>query len=115
MCAKRPRFGLNAVTDFALNHSRAQGTFRAIVGGLHAVIVQEGPQRLLALEQVLASPHRLGLWCLIALLMPQLHHPPQRLFKIRADWLAVLPQLVSFDLAHLPAVPVLKQLLLQTQ
>jgi hypothetical protein len=29
-----PRFGLNAVTDFSLNHGRAQGSFCAIVDWL---------------------------------------------------------------------------------
>ena len=42
---KRPRFRWNAVTYFALNHCGAQDTFRAIVGGLHTVMVQESPQR----------------------------------------------------------------------
>ena len=115
-CAtKRPCFGLNAVTDFSLNHGRAQGTFRAIVGGLYIVMIQESPQRLLALEQVLAGAHRLGPGCLFATLMPQLHHPSQRLFKFGADRPTLLPQVFSLDFAGLPAVPVLKQLLPQTQ
>ena len=58
---KRPRFGLNALTDFSLNHGRAQGSFRAIVGGLHIMIIQERPQRLLTLEH-LAAFHWQQLW-----------------------------------------------------
>ena len=112
---KRPRFGLNAVTDFSLNHGRAQGSFRSIVGGLHIVMIQESPQRLFTLEQVLASPHGLRPGCLFFALVPQLHHLPQRLFKFSADRADPLPQLFSVDLAGLPAVPVLKQLLPQTQ
>jgi hypothetical protein len=48
-------------------------------------------------------------------LVPQLHHLPQRLFTFGAERPALLPQVFSVDLAGLSEVPVLKQLLPQTQ
>jgi hypothetical protein len=105
---------LNAVPDFSLNHGRAQGSFRAIVGGLHIVMIQEGSQSLLTLGQMPARPHGLRPGFLFSALVPQLHHLPQRLFKFGADRSELLPQLFSVDLPGLPAVPVLKQLMPQT-
>ncbi len=59
-------------------------------------MVQEGPQSLLTLEQF---------WQVRTV----------RLFKFSANLSAVLPHVFSFDLAGLPAVPVLKKSLQQAQ
>ena len=52
--------GLDAVTDLALNHRLAQGTFCGVVGGLDASGLQESPQPTFHLLALLAGGYRAG-------------------------------------------------------
>jgi len=52
--------GLNAMTDLALNHGLPQSSLGGIVGGLDPLDLQEGPEAIGNLEQLLAGAHRLG-------------------------------------------------------
>jgi hypothetical protein len=42
-------------SDLALNHCWPESTLRGVVGGLDSWVFQEGPERLLVLEQLLAG------------------------------------------------------------
>jgi hypothetical protein len=52
--ADRTLAGLDAMTDFALNYGLAQSTLGCVVGGLDTLDIQERPQSLAALQQLLA-------------------------------------------------------------
>ena len=51
--ADRTLAGLDAMTDFALNHRLAQGTFRGVVGGLDHLDLQKGPEAIGYLQDLL--------------------------------------------------------------
>ena len=58
--ADRTLAGLDSLTDLALNHRLAQGTFCCVVGGLYSLVLQEGPQPICHLLELLAGAHCAG-------------------------------------------------------
>ncbi len=113
--ADRTLAGLDAMTDLALNHGLAQSTLGCVVGGLDTLDVQERPQSLAALQQLLAGAHRSGPRRSLTAPAAQMHHPLQRGLEFPSDRTATLLQRSPVDGSTLVAVPVVKQLLLQNQ
>ena len=106
---------LDAMADFALNHRLAQGSLGGVVGGLDPLNLQEGPEAIGHLQQLLAGAHRLGPRRALASLVAQLHHPLQRGHKRLTDRPAGQLQRGPVDPAVFVAVPQDEQLLLQVQ
>jgi len=107
--------GLDAVTDLALNHRLAQGTFCGVIGGLDRLDIQEGPQPIGHLQELLAGAQRAGPRRSLAALTAQLHHPLKCALEVLANRPAALLQLIPVDCSVFVAMPVAKQLLLQGQ
>ena len=76
---------LDAMANLALDDGRPQGSLGSVVGGLDALSLQEGPQRISHLQKLLAGAHRAGPWRSLAALNAQLHHPLQRGIKCQPD------------------------------
>ncbi len=106
---------LNTMTDLALDDGRTQGSLGSVVGGLDSLSLQEGPEAIDHLEQLLAGAHRLGPRRSLAALYTQLHHPLQPGLKLQPDRLAAVLQAGPVDRYVLVAVPVGKKLQLQAQ
>jgi len=113
--ADRTLAGLDTMTDLALNHGLAQSTLGCVVGGLDTLDVQECPQGLAALQQLLAGAHRSGPRRSLTAPAAQMHHPLQRGLEFPSDRTATLLQRSPVDGSSSVAVPVVKQLLLQNQ
>jgi len=107
--------GLDAMTDFALDDGRPQGSLGSVVGGLDSLSLQEGPQRISDRQELLAGAHRAGPWRSLAALNAQLHHLLQRRLKRQPDRPALLLQGKPDDRSAFVAVPLLKELVLQLQ
>jgi hypothetical protein len=101
---------LDAVTDLALNHRLAQGTFCGVVGGLYSLVLQEGPKPTSHLLELLAGVHCAGPRRSLAALVAQLDHPLQRGLKGLANRQAALLQGEPINRSLLVVVPVAKQL-----
>jgi hypothetical protein len=94
------------MTDLALDDGRTQGSLGSVVGGLDSLSLQEAPQRISYLQELLAGAHCPGPWRSLAVLDTQLHHPLQRGYKRQPDRLAAFLQSDPVDRAALVAVPV---------
>lgn len=103
------------MSDLALNHRLAQGTFCGVVGGFDSLDFHEGPQPTCHLLELLAGAHCAGPRRSLAALVAQLNHLLQRGLKCLAIRPAVLLQGGPVNASVLVAVPVAKQLLLQAQ
>ena len=106
---------LDTMTDLALDDGRPQRSLGSVVGGLDSLSLQEGPQRISHLQELLAGAHRAGPWRSIAALNTQLHHLLERGLKRQPDRLAAVLQGGPADRSVLVAVPLLKELSLQLQ
>jgi hypothetical protein len=114
---------LDTMTDLALDDGRPQRSLGSVVGGLDSLSLQEGPQRISHLQELLAGAHRAGPWRSLAALNAQLHHLLERGYrcaevfdyKRQPDRLAAVLQCGPVDRSAFVAVPLLKQLLLQLQ
>jgi hypothetical protein len=53
---------LDAMADLALIHRWPEGSLGSVVGGSDSLDLEEGPQAIGYLQQLLASAHRLGPW-----------------------------------------------------
>ena len=73
--------------------------------------LQEAPQPVSHLQELLAGAHRDGPWHSLAALSVQLHHPLERGLKRQPDRLAMVLQHRPPDRSDLVAVQLLKQLL----
>jgi len=92
--ADRTLAGLDAVPDLALNHRLAQGTLGGVVGGFDRLDLQEGPQPIGHLQELLAGAHRAGPRRSLAALTAQLHHPLNCALEVLANRPAALLQLI---------------------
>ena len=103
------------MADLALNQRLAQGSLGGVVSVVDALDLQEGPEAIGHLQQLMAGAHRLGPRRSLAALVAQLHHPLQRGHKRLADRPAALLQRQPVVRSVLSAIPQGKQLLLQVQ
>jgi glycosyltransferase involved in cell wall biosynthesis len=79
---------------------------RLVVGRLDPWFLQEGPERFVALQKLLAGTHRLGPWRWLATLTAQIDHPQQCGVGLEADRSAALLQMWPGDRAITPVVDI---------
>jgi hypothetical protein len=106
---------LDAKADFPLNHRLTQRSFGGVVRRFDALDLQESPQRLFALQELLAGAHGLRPWCSLLSRKTKIHHLLHCALEVLADRPAVQLQRWPVDRAVLPLVPLHKKLLLQRQ
>ena len=93
------------MADLTMNHRLAQGTLGSVVGGLDSLNLQESPQPISHLQQLLAGAHSAGPWRSLATLSAQRHHQLQRGIECLSNQPAALLQGGPVDCSVFIAMP----------